>query len=90
MNSEVQNGVTESQNEKVKAHLVSGKTITPLEALRLYGCFRLGARIWDLRRKHGLPIVTERIVNEQGNHFAKYSLPKEEPAGISENGWCSG
>jgi hypothetical protein len=80
MNSEVQKGVRESQNEKVKEHLVSGKTITPLEALSLYGCFRLGARIWDLRRKYGLPIVTERVVNEKGNHYAKYSLPKGEPA----------
>lgn len=70
----MQKGVRESQNEKVKGHLVSGKTITPLEALRLYGCFRLGARIWDLKRKYGLPIVTERVVNEQGNHYAKYSL----------------
>lgn len=81
MNSEVRKSGTESQNEKVKGHLVSGKTITPLEALNLYGCFRLGARIWDLRRKHGLPIVTERVVNEQGNHYAKYSLLKGEPAG---------
>ena len=74
MDSVVQKSVTESQNEKVREHLMSGKSITPLEALCLYGCFRLGARIWDLKRKYGLPIVTERVVNEQGNHYAKYSL----------------
>ena len=32
-------------------HLTSGKTITAMEALREYGCFRLGARIYDLRKK---------------------------------------
>jgi hypothetical protein len=63
-------GVRESQNEKVKEHLVSGKSITPLEALRLFGCLRLGARIWDLRRKHGLPVVTEIVKGEQGKHYA--------------------
>ncbi len=82
MNNEVQDGVRASQNEKVKGHLVSGKTITPLEALSLYGCLRLGARIWDLRRKHGLPVVTEIVKGEQGKHYAKYSIPQEKPAGI--------
>jgi hypothetical protein len=72
-------GVRESQNEKVKEHLVSGKTITPLEALHLFGCLRLGARIWDLRRKQGLPIVTEIVKGEQGKHYAKYSLQANTP-----------
>jgi hypothetical protein len=72
-------GVRESQNEKVKEHLVSGKSITPLEALRLFGCLRLGARIWDLRRKHGLPVVTEIVKGEQGKHYAKYSLQTNPP-----------
>lgn len=86
MNREVRKSVTESQNEKVREHLVSGKSITPLEALRLYGCFRLGARIWDLKRKYGLPIVTERVVNEQGNHYAKYSLIQTDKPEIVRNG----
>ncbi len=79
MKKEGSAGVRESQNEKVKEYLVGGKTITPLEALHLFGCLRLGARIWDLRRKQGLPIVTEIVKGEQGKHYAKYSLP----AGIS-------
>lgn len=44
-------------------------SITPLEALQAYGCFRLGARICDLR-KAGYGIKTER--SKDG--YAIYSL----------------
>lgn len=58
------------------AHLQSGKSITPLEALNLYGCFRLGARIWDLRNE-GYDIEME-LVNYNGKRFACYHLAKNE------------
>ena len=38
-----------TQTETILAHLQSGGSITPIDALRLYGCFRLAARIKDLR-----------------------------------------
>lgn len=38
-----------SQKQKILNHLLEGKTLTPLEALQKFGCFRLGARIFDLR-----------------------------------------
>ena len=38
-----------SQCDVILQHLKSGKSLTPLDALRLYGCFRLAARIHDLR-----------------------------------------
>ncbi|OTP93786.1 helix-turn-helix domain-containing protein [Gilliamella apicola] len=41
---------TLSQCERILIHLQSGKTINPLQALKLYGCFRLGARIYDLKK----------------------------------------
>ena len=63
---------TESQSKQILNHLQSGKVITPLEALRLYGCFRLGARIFDLKNK-GYAISTE-MVSENGKRFARYSL----------------
>lgn len=40
----------ETHNAKVLAHLQSGKSITPIEALDEFGCFRLGARIYDLKQ----------------------------------------
>ena len=41
----------ESQNTRILAYLKSGRKITPLDALYQFGCFRLGARIYDLRRR---------------------------------------
>lgn len=41
----------ETQNKLIAQHLESGHTITALEALHRFGCFRLSARIWDLKRQ---------------------------------------
>ena len=59
-----------SQRDRIRAHLLTHGSITPLEALREYGCFRLGARIWELRRD-GFPV--EPTTEEQGGkRYAKY------------------
>ena len=34
---------TASQHARVREHLLSGQSLTPLEALHLYGCMRLAA-----------------------------------------------
>jgi hypothetical protein len=62
-----------TQSDKILAHLRSGKSITPLEALNLFGCFRLGARIYDLK-KAGHNIVTEMVTVGDGKHVASYTL----------------
>lgn len=62
----------ESQTIQIKEHLLSGKSITPMDALNLFGCFRLGARIFDLKRD-GLNIKTE-MVERNGKRFAEYRL----------------
>ena len=36
-----------TQTEMILNHLKTKGRITPLEALNLYGCFRLGARVYD-------------------------------------------
>ena len=61
-----------SQALLIRKHLESGKTITPLEALSMYDCLRLGARICDLRQD-GLPVKTE-IKRNGRKRFAEYSL----------------
>lgn len=63
---------TKSQRERILIHLQSGKTINPLQALNLYGCFRLGARIYDLKRA-GFDIDS-RLVHENGVQYAEYSM----------------
>lgn len=42
---------TDSQNTNILAHLRTGNTITQLEAYNAFGCTRLSARIFDLRKR---------------------------------------
>lgn len=42
--------MTASQNRKVLRWLASGKTLTSLQALRLFACLRLSGRILELRQ----------------------------------------
>lgn len=60
-----------SQQTDVLTHLKRG-SLDPLTALRRYGCFRLGARIYELKRK-GHQIVSE-LVERGGKRFARYRL----------------
>lgn len=62
----------DSQNAQIRAHLEAGKSINPMDALQLYGCFRLGGRIHDLREA-GMPIKTT-MITWNGKRFAEYSL----------------
>ena len=62
-----------SQTDQILGHL-KRRPITPLEALELYGCFRLAARVSDLRGM-GWPIETEMVQGEE-KRWAQYYLPK--------------
>ena len=64
---------TKSQSSKILAYLKEGNGITPIEALNLFGCFRLGARIADIK-KMGYNIVTEMVKVGDGKRVAKYHL----------------
>ena len=68
---------TKSQTQAIKEWLLSGKSITPLEALEHFGCLRLGARIADLK-KQGLKIENDNPVDERtGKRYASYKLKTE-------------
>ena len=61
-----------TQNSLILKHLQENKKINPLEALNLYGCFRLGARIYNLKQE-GHNIETKMKNNGvKKNHFAEY------------------
>ena len=61
----------------VRMHLESGRAITPLLALRMYGSFSLSGIVCKLRSR-GLNIRTELVENEEtGARFGKYSLVKK-------------
>lgn len=67
-----------TQMQALKKHLMAGKAITPLEALEDYGVFRLGARIWDLKREpHNLLIERKLVLIEKaGKRVMQYKLAK--------------
>lgn len=60
-----------SQNESICRYLARGKSLTPLSALRLFGCMRLGARVHDLKRR-GFRIKSERVRVSGGKLVAQY------------------
>jgi hypothetical protein len=59
-------------NDLILQHLEQGRTITAIEALVLFGCFRLAARIKELRDA-GHNIVTYRPAG-QSSHRVVSSL----------------
>ena len=58
-----------NNDTQILAHLKQGKSITSLEAQKLFNCFRLSAVIHRLH-KAGYDIVTPRELNylSKGNH----------------------
>ena len=64
-----------TQKEQIFRHLRATGPITPMYALAQYGCFRLAARIADLRAE-GHDIRTDMIPNRNGGKFARYTLVK--------------
>lgn len=61
-----------SQNADILKHLKEGKTITQMQALNLFGCFRLASRIEQLRHRD-IPIKTD-MIKENGKRFARYVM----------------
>ena len=68
-----------SQNQKILKHLRSGKSLSPLQALGLFGCYRLAGRIYDLKRA-GHQIETIIKSDDQGRTYASYALKHDEAA----------
>jgi hypothetical protein len=65
---------TDSQTALIKGWLLNGRSITQLDALNMFGCFRLAARISNIREE-GFDIVTDMItVNDK--RVANYRLSK--------------
>ena len=56
--------------------------VTTLQALDAVGCFRLGARIHDLKTKHGFVIDSELVTLISGKRVARYAL-REKPVQLT-------
>ena len=67
----------DTQNAQIRAALLKGKRITPLSALNDFGCFRLSARIFDLRNDYGMNI---EMMRDPVRHYATYWMQHAEIA----------
>lgn len=67
-----------SQCDDILAHLKRGP-ISAIEALNSYGCFRLAARIKDLREQ-GYDIETGDLHLPNGKTVAQYHLNERQDA----------
>lgn len=67
-----------SQCDDILAHLKRGP-ISAIQALESYGCFRLAARIKDLRGQ-GHDIETRDLELPNGKTVAEYYLKEKEAA----------
>jgi hypothetical protein len=65
--------VMQTQTAQILAHLKRGRAITPLEALDQYQCFRLGARIFELKAA-GHDISKRMVETASGKKVAEYRL----------------
>ena len=67
-----------TQNNTLLNHMMTGRSISPLEALGLYGVFRLAARMFELKAM-GVDIQKTTKVDINGKQYAEYSInPNEE------------
>lgn len=62
-----------TQAGRILAHLRAGNRLTALEALEKFGCFRLAARIHELRRE-GWQIEERTVETRGGKRVAEYCM----------------
>lgn len=61
----------ENQNSIVWRHLKTFGRLTPLDALNLYGIFRLSARVYDLKKKGKKINMT--LIDQNDKRYALYT-----------------
>lgn len=62
-----------TQIQRIRRHLEDGKPITPMQAIAVYGIFRLSSVIEDLRQE-GLDIDCVLKWDEMGKQYGEYRL----------------
>lgn len=63
---------TNSQNSQILRYLKSGKLLTPKEALAKFGCFRLAARIYDLKGMGHR--IKSHLVTADNSRYSEYFI----------------
>tara|TARA_R110000803_G_scaffold85233_1_gene151561 strand:+ start:409 stop:645 length:237 start_codon:yes stop_codon:yes gene_type:complete len=67
---------TLSQNKLIKAHFAAGKRLTSLSALNEFGCFRLSARLSEIKDE-GFPIGSIWIDLDNGKRIKEYYMAND-------------
>lgn len=66
------------QRNDIRKHFERGLSLTPLEALRMYGSFRLAAVVFYLKNKEDMNIKTVMISDKEMNKvYARYHLERK-------------
>lgn len=68
-----------AQRVQIYEYFLAGGALTSLDALHKFGCMRLGARVWELK-KMGIPILDRWVgrVNANGKwkRYKEYYMEK--------------
>jgi hypothetical protein len=70
---------TKSQEQLILQALLAGRKLTPIDALNDFSCFRLGARIFNLKAQ-GVPILDEWFTTASGKKVKAYFMNVSNPA----------
>lgn len=63
-----------TQEQKILDYMLAGNSITAIEALNMFGCFRLASRISDIR-SDGYLVYKEMVKDDRtGKRYARYSM----------------
>ena len=77
-----------TQEQAVRNHIINNGSITQAQAVRLYGCYRLSARIYEMR-KDGYEIATQYKTSKNRfgyvSVYANYVLLKKGNYNIEKN-----
>jgi hypothetical protein len=73
----------ESQKSKIMKWLDSGNSITPIEALEMFGCFRLAAIIHSIKHQEkefmeNRELITSMVTNKFGVKYGSYKLKSKK------------
>ena len=66
-------GACKAQTERILDYMLQGHAITPLEALEKFKCFRLGARIADIKAR-GYLVYSEFVTTPSEKKVKQYHL----------------
>jgi len=66
--------MTTSQNERILKYLLSGKSLTPMEALKKFGTWALSSRMSEIRAMNKYNVKAEMITLKNSKRIARYSI----------------